>query len=250
MNAVGVSVLFVVLFAATTARADDQEEARRHFDAGLEARASGDLERAEGELVASLALVENASTAFNLALVLHERGRPLRALELVEELVAGRYGELPPEATQEIELLRERAEATVARAAITIRGVRRAEVSVDGQRIATVAERTTIEHRLDPGEHVVRAESDGAEASEERFTLAPRARLEIALELVPIPIVRETPPVAIAPIAEDEDESSFPWGWLLVGTGAALAIAGGIVAVVLLTSGQDHALGTHTALMR
>ena len=100
---------------------------------------------------------------------------------------------------------------------------------------------------LAPGSHFVRVEAEGYEAEEKTVEMKAgvEARLDVALRKKAAPIVvavKSEPPKAVAandlsaktPVIEKKGLSTM--SWVLIGTGAAAVVAGGIVAGVLLAN--------------
>jgi hypothetical protein len=108
--------------------------------------------------------------AFIDSFALADAGRCLRAISLLDDLLAGRYGRPTPGVIVEVGELRRRVQGRLARVAIQVLGAPRTTLSVDGSRIAVLAGEGVLQHDVDPGLRLVRAESEIG-SSEARLAL-------------------------------------------------------------------------------
>lgn len=178
----------------------------------------------------SLEIHPTARAAFNLARVLREQGLPTRALEYVDALLQGRYGELPPEREAQPRTIESDARGDLAHLTIAIAGARSMDLRVDGEPSGSVTEPRTLV--LDPGVHRVLGSAPDGRSFEQSIDLARGERTRIVLGREP------APRPAVTPEPEDDGGTVLesPWFWIALG---AVAIGGGVALVLLLDSGAD-----------
>lgn len=170
---------------SSPAIADDQREARELFERGKTAMNAGRFAEARELFERSLELVPKASAAFNLAVALRGMGRPKESHELLQRMLKGEFGELPPDKQREVATLANEARRDVAKLTIVARGAKAIELRLDGVRVGTVAPDRPLTLEVNPGERVVTFSAKLREPIERRVTLAPgkSAKLEAELEL-------------------------------------------------------------------
>lgn len=148
------TALFVLFLGASTASAQDANEARRLFEQGVAAASRQSWPDAIDAFRRSFAIVERASTAYNLAVALGRAERPREALAALDDYfrLANQSEASEAERYRQATELRTRLEGRVARLTLTIAPAT-ATVSVVGTAIeGSGAERTLL---LDPGSHRV-----------------------------------------------------------------------------------------------
>ncbi len=173
-GALALGPMSILLVFASTALAQAPAAAsgaRELFDEANEALVTGRFAEARDLLRESLALAPNAGSAFNLAVALRGTGQTLEAVRVFDSLLEGQYGALSANQRREARRLRRATSGEVAVVHVRATGAERIEVRIDGARVATTEEGERIEHRVDPGEHVVTASAPRRETAEERVTL-------------------------------------------------------------------------------
>lgn len=159
------------------ATAADQAEARRLFDAG---RAHADAERWPDAVTAfegSRALLERASTLFNLASALVRVGRALDALETLDALERIADPHRDRALLAGAPDLRARAESSIRHVVLTVEPSG-ASVEVDGEPIEGAGARREL--TLDPGPHAASVAMQGYETQHVEIAIGNDA-IEVAL---------------------------------------------------------------------
>ncbi len=166
-------------------KATPNAAARESFDQGKAAAEVGRFSEAAGHFRRSLELVPKPSAAFNLAVALRGMGQPREARDVLDELIAKKYGAPPQAMLPEARRLRKEVAASVSRLVVTLSGAERAQVSVDGERHDYSGRALSLE--VNPGAHVVSAAAKSYLPAERKLTLAPgsRQRITLRLELSP-----------------------------------------------------------------
>ena len=210
------------------AQESDEERARRHFMEAQEAFDAGRLGDARESLLRSLELSRRPATALNLARVEDRRGALVAAKRVLEDLLAGRYGDTSDAISAPARTLLEEVTARIAHVVIRVVDQRsELQVELDGAPAGVIEVGGSADLELDIAEHyvVVRAE-DGRRVSRR---LRPSEGERIELELV------------LPNVAEDDDEgigvttaaSRSAGPCVLLGGGAA-ALVTGVVLVGLV----------------
>jgi hypothetical protein len=164
------AALLAVLLTAGTASAQDASQARQLFEQGVSAAASQRWTEAIDAFTRSFAIVERASTAYNLAVALGRVDRVRDALGALEDYfrLANASDSGEAERHQQATELRTRLEGRVARLTLTV-APEDATVEIDGT--AVEGSGATRELTMDPGAHVIRVVS-GDDSEEVSVTLA------------------------------------------------------------------------------
>ncbi len=114
-------------------------------------------------------------------------------------------------------------------------------VRVDDQDLGEAPARAS----LDPGSHVVRAESEGFNPFEQRVVLGAGESLVVHADLVPIAREVVTAPRPAKPAPLSETPSPAPssarktWAWVAIGGGAALVVTGSVLYGIAYKEMQD-----------
>ncbi len=176
-----------LVLSAGVARAQSREdrEARRLFEEANTALESGRFAVARNLLRRSLSLGPNAASAFNLGVALRGTGETLAAVAVFEGLLEGERGEISAGQRREVQRLLRETRAEIAVLHVHVEGAETIEVRVDGERVAEASDGETIEHQVDPGEHVVTATAPRRQTEERRIELdrGSSRRLSLALEM-------------------------------------------------------------------
>lgn len=168
------------------------EAARVHWVRGNEAMQGGDLPAAETEFRAALEQMYRASTAYNLALVLVDLGRPTEALALFDGVLALPDAELPSGRTR-ADILSDRASADATRAVLelSIGGAAAASVRVDGEPLGQLQRGLPVIVALDPGAHWIEGDAEGMPTSRIQIEAEASTRRDVTLTFVPAETTRE-----------------------------------------------------------
>ena len=224
--------------------------ARQLFNEGLELSKAGKWEGAREKLARSLALKRAPITLYTLGVAEMKGGHLVAALEHLHAFVA-----LPREpGTERFEEPAKKAiadmEARVGRVTIVVTPADAAdlEVTVDDVTVP----RAALDHAriVDPGDHLIAAKAPGYRPAQKRVSVAPSAKLDVALTLQPLPPEaapeKETPAPVRDPeprtviLPRDESESpSFLGPALMMGLGGAIAGAGIAVGLVAVQRSED-----------
>ena len=216
----GVWLALVLTSPAAAQDASDEAEARRLFEQGSAAAREERLEDARRLFRGSLELYPRDQTRYNVAFVLSEAGHPAEALEFLELI--------DREAMEDADLialydaLLPNLRAAVGRVRTTMEGVPQTEWLIDGEPVGTISEGETVDHVVDPGEHVVSA----IEGNTVREIVSVERGHIVEVHLAMEPRI-ETPTVVAGP--------DLWWVGLIAGIAAA-GIAAGVVAYVVIDS--------------
>jgi hypothetical protein len=169
---------------ATAHAQDDEAEGRRLLELAVHARDEGRLEEARELLVRSLEEHRWSYPAFELGNVLAAMGRPVEAVAIYEELLAGGYGEVTGEARTNIETALATARPRIARIALSWRGAADAIVRLDGAIVPNEENATELALAVDPGRHIVAIEA-GAVRTERTVSVSAGETAPLAIDLAP-----------------------------------------------------------------
>lgn len=165
--------------------AADRRRARQLFQEADGALSGGRFAEARDLLRRSLALYPHAATAFNLAVALRGTGEIRGSVEIFDQLLDDRFGELDGTQRAQAQSLRAETDAELGVLQITATGAPRVEIRVDGVRIGEIGDGGTLEWRVDPGPRVVTASAERRQTAERRLEVE-RGRtheVEVALAL-------------------------------------------------------------------
>jgi hypothetical protein len=193
--------LCAALLALTPlARADalSGADAQQLFERGKEAMSVGRFAEARDWFQRSLDLSPKASAAFNLAVALRGMGKPKEADDVLQELLAGKYGALPDDRRRQVEQLAGEARRDVATLVVEARGAPAIEVRVDGARIAEIAGGASLSVRVNPGERTLTLAAKGRDTLERTVVVAPGKSLRVREELALSRAARQASLVVVA----------------------------------------------------
>ncbi|HEU4409383.1 MAG TPA: hypothetical protein VFS43_29255 [Polyangiaceae bacterium] len=190
------ALALLVALAARPALADNDDEGKRHFRAGVGLYQGGNYNGALAEFQASHQLRPTASALQNIALCQKALFRYVEAIETLESLLRA-YGDKLP--ASEKKAVRDAIDEMRPRVASVVVAVSppNATLSVDGRAVPGGAERKV---QLDVGEHVFEAEAPGHRPYAKRIGFAAADRhIEIALtpELGTLTVRADDPDAAI-----------------------------------------------------
>jgi hypothetical protein len=245
---------------ATTA---ERETARSLMDEGDSFRQAGDLDRALERYQAADAIMHVPTTGLEVARAQAERNHLVDATATAIEVANSAPGPNEPAlftqaraaAQAMVESLRPRVPSLTLK--VEPLGVI-CELRIDSALVPEGAH--GLPYKLDPGEHVVLVQAPGYQPVSERITLVESQRIERTIRLVstrPPPRLETSQPSAaqsrdtnIAARYEraelDADTAGRTRGYVALGTGGAVLLAGvvtGIVAVGLSEDAKEHCSG-------
>jgi hypothetical protein len=231
---------FVSLLAAHHACAQTAQEtalARSLFEEGLTLADKADWPGAADRFGRAYAIKPTSGIAFNYASVLIELGRFVEASELLR--MVARDPTASEELRRQSEEKLQQVQPRIAYLAVHVEGEPRdqARVDVDDAEWPRVA--WGVASPVDPGPHKVGVVVDGVEHSQESIQLAEGERREVTLQLGQVlPKVEDPTPATKPPPAlpkEDRDGQKPLYKSWILWTGVGLAVAGGVVAAVLIS---------------
>jgi hypothetical protein len=221
-------------------------DARALYECGTRAITAEDHASAERYLAASLAIEPSVRTAFNLAIALRNVGQGRRALVLLREIEAGRYGEVPADRRESLARQIETNLASLATIVVALpAGAAPATVEIDGveaQRIE--ADDAEARFVVEPGTHAVLATGEDACFARATLSVSRGDTQRVVVATQPCPTISRSPEPVAGTIVPDRGEpargGSDDAVWIGVGTGAAvLVVAGAVVLGVVLGSGTE-----------
>ncbi|MCB9587120.1 MAG: tetratricopeptide repeat protein [Polyangiaceae bacterium] len=183
--------LLIVMSAGSASASDDADagnSARKSFDQGKAAAEVGRFSEAAEHFRHSLELAPKASAAFNLAVALRGMGHPKEARDVLDQLLADKYGAPPDAMLPEAKRLRAEVAASVSRLVVILSGSPnvplRADLRVDGVRYEY---REALRIEVNPGAHVVSATAKSYLPTEHKLVVAAGGsqRVRLKLELSP-----------------------------------------------------------------
>lgn len=198
------------------------EQARALFDEARRAREEGRLADSLELLTRSLELLPRTSTAINLVRLHLAMGRPTLAQALLTTLSAGDFGLLGEAQQQRLGELRDETTQKIALLHVDVQSPGPVELRIDG--VIPESTLTDSNFQLDPGAHVVRAESL-QEHQEQHVDLRPGEQATLRFEFELEEEVEPPPP-----------PRRLTWLWVTLGVLGAGAIA---TAAVLVATGDD-----------
>jgi hypothetical protein len=181
-------------------------DAQQMFERGKDAMGVGRFADARECFQRSLELAPKASAAFNLAVALRGMGKPREADDVLQDLLAGRYGPLPEDRRAQVEQLATEARRDIATLVVEARGAPDVEVRVDGVREGEVGEGRSLTLRVNPGERVVTLAAKLRETLERTVVVAAGKSLRVNETLVLSRAARQATLVRAAENPADEVE--------------------------------------------
>jgi hypothetical protein len=210
--------------------------ARALFYEGVEASRREEWSVAEERFARAYEIVRQPQTLINLAGARAHLGRLIEASETYREFLRLASGEERAQWSAEVEAALATIERRLATLVIEIEALEPADrLALDGEPLSRAVLGAAVP--VDPGAHHVAVVRDGAEIAGRDVTVAEGARATIAIEL-PRQQRSAAPPVA-AEVAPAEEQTSFwssAWPWVIAG--GLVAIAAGVV-IVLVTTAPD-----------
>ena len=159
------------------------------FRQGMQAMERNRFDEAVELLRASLASTARPATAFNLALALRATGRLSDASQILEGLLAGRYGELREAGADEAREVLATLQGEMSELSLDVDGPDDVQVRIDGGRLTLDRGRAVV--RLDPGRHVVVVSALDHRTFEQEVRLSRGERARLAVHLEPVDDRRE-----------------------------------------------------------
>ena len=217
-----------------------QREARQLFDEAVPLLEAGSFDAAREPLRRSLELFPNLPTAFNLAVALSHTGETHAAIALFDAILAGEYGPMSDAQRTDATAMLRQARRDLATLRIRAAGAPQIRIHIDGHHVGDVVGGAELAWRVDAGSHIVGASAAGHAEVEESVTLRRGQRRRLTLQLGEATLVPEPGDPSLhaqATALETEDDESSGVGAelaLIIGGGAAV-VAGIVVGVFLLT---------------
>jgi hypothetical protein len=213
-----------------------EEEARRAFDAGLEASRDERWSDAEASFRRSTSLVRRRSSLYNLALSVYMQGRLTDSVSILEETLGDR--DVPPDPTYDeyARTLLSRVRSETSRLHLTI-APPAAAVRLDGK--AAPGSGTDRSLSIAPGTH--RAEVSAPGYVTRSLSIDARAGTELNRTVALDPIATDAP-ILKKPHPEDDAHASFATSvapWIVIGVGGALLAAGAVTGLVAFEGDKD-----------
>jgi hypothetical protein len=211
------------------------EEAREHYQHGMDAVNDARWEEACEAFASAYELVPRPLILFNLGGAQMEAGRLVGALESYQRFLESAESE-SPEFVAEARAAVERLERSIPRVTLRAPGAPAGSVvRLDGDTVA--ASDLGTELPVDPGEHLAEVARGTDILASESFEVGDAERIDVDLEV-------ELAPSGAGPFdadatTDDDDGSvlSSPWLWVAVG----VVVIGGAVTAGVLLSGDDPA---------
>lgn len=231
--------------AAAQPSVEDTAIARRLFEQGLACADQNDWACAANRFGQAHTLRASPVIALNWGQALAQLGRLVEAAELIGRVA--RNDETSGALRTRARTMLAEIEPQLGSIRVVLDGAsREVALELDGRSFATALAATDVP--VDPGEHVIRALSEGTAVAEARGTVAPGASLELRLEIPesasdpePAPIEEPAPDVAplvsTVPVGPEEEESSSGiWVGLAIGGGVLVAAAAAVLVILFATS--------------
>jgi|SRR5688572_15996475 len=243
MSAIVHAALLLSIISEPATEEDRKAEAARLLQEGNDAFASGQHEDALARYESAYQMFASPKLYYSLARALDELGRRADAAHFYERF-------LIESGVEYRSALYERAHSKL-RAAATGLGKLRLETTVPGAKLfVDGVERATLPTTplyLGEGRHDLRAERDGFTSFESKVKIEPGKVTTIAVDMVPLRVVKEPIPkaalcapepvpietVKVLPPPEDDSIVSQWWFWSLIGAAAAAAAVGTGVAIAM-----------------
>jgi hypothetical protein len=242
------TILVALAFATPIARAQlDQDELGTEgggeadvlITAAREAAEAGRLDDAADYLRQALDDTPRPAVAFNLSLVLRDAGKIVEAVEVVDSLLSGRWGDVPPDRQTRAQEIRAELSALIATLVVRVSGAERATLEVDGDPVADAVSGTTLRLQVNPGEHDVRAQAEGMQSITRSVRSISGRSATVSFALEPDRSEEMILP-ATDPVSDAPDEGSGVSPWIFVAIGAAALLVGGAIALGVVLSGQSE----------
>ncbi len=158
-------------------------QARSAFEEGVRAFRDGRPSDAKRAFQRSLDLYPTPVAAWNLARCTLQLGSPLEALQTTRDMLDERFGSLDDEQRAAAVELQREITATLALVRLRSQEPVPLRVTIDATDLGVLSPRDTLDHRVTPGAHVVRATARDARQFEHRVELAAGEQLELSLTL-------------------------------------------------------------------
>jgi hypothetical protein len=196
----------IVLGAPPVAAAGDdkrERDARVLFERAVKSLREGQFAEARDLLNQSLILEERPATAFNLGVAYRGTGESLRAIDVLRDLLAERYGKLEPAQRREVSVMIRDVEREVANVEITAQGADKIQIRIDGRHVGDLTSGETRTFRADGGERLISAFAVDHVTVEKRVRLDRGKRSRVSFTLRPTREARVGRIVLIAPSSQD-----------------------------------------------
>lgn len=223
------------LTLAVPARADNKEDATKHFRAGLELIEQKDFASAAQEFETSVELYPTKNALFNLAncyKVLYQYGEALEAVDKLKRLFRKDFDE---KWIVEVQTLEQDLASSMARLEIRV-DVDGASILVDGQKAGESPLGSPLS--LPPGEHKIEVIHKQHGVAERQVTLKNKGETVESFVLLPSEPPSpssETSELDVASTVPAPAKRKRPWTWVSLGVGGA-GLVGAVVTGALASS--------------
>jgi hypothetical protein len=208
--------------APTTALADDEEDARVHFEQGVALYESGDFEQAAIAFARAYELKPSYKLLFNIGQAEAELKHYARALEAFTRYLAEGGDAVPPERGTEVKSEIKRLNALVGMIEI-VSQVEGAKIKIDNESKGETPLTGPI--FVDIGKHEVVVKKGQDELLREVVRIAGGQRLTLEVE----GLGGAAQGTGDAPAEPEDEGGGRVWTWVALGVGGAAGIAGGAI---------------------
>lgn len=242
----------LLLTGIGTARADDKNQARKHFEAGIAMLKVENYAVAATEFERAVDLYPTKTGLFNLASCYHALDRKLKALEILFRLRMEYEDHIDPDMAAAVAAMESEIRAKLATLTVKV-NIRGATVKLNG---AELGKSPLVEHRLvNSGKHELEVSAPGYTAQKRRIELAAGAKKTAEFKLVrdrsePLPISTTAAGDTEQPADEAQesadvgeragDEGLSPLFWVGVAGSAAAGVTAGVLWGVTGSKADDY----------
>lgn len=178
------ALLLISVEVSVLAEESEENRARALFEQGLQAIEQSQYVEARDYLNRSLELYPHQATVFNLAVALRGTGETRASIELLDEVLDGRYGELNEERQAQARESRDASVRDLATLRIQADGAPEIEIRVDGELLARLDSDEQKEHLVDSGSLLITASAPGHTTVERRLFLERGGEAAVALRVI------------------------------------------------------------------
>jgi hypothetical protein len=225
----GLTVLCILLWSVVARAQTIDEQARVQFEQGISLYEQGKFDQAAVAFQRAYELKPSYKILYNCAQAQNQLGHYAAALKAYTLYLAEGGDAVAPERKQEVRTEIERLNSLVGMLVIEA-DVDGATVFVDGRREGETP--LTSPMIVDLGEREIVVKHNGTEIHRELVTVAGGQRVVVEVEEAEPGGVGPAPAPVEAPAAKGGRRI---WTWVFAGTGAAVAIAGGVIGGVAMS---------------
>jgi tetratricopeptide (TPR) repeat protein len=204
-------------------------EARDRFDQGLRLFNEGNFAGALAEFKRANEIAPNPVVVYNIGLVYAEMGRPVEAIDALEQVVGTESGLSDSDQRRAVEVLKEQSRRV---AELTLDGLAKdSVVELDGIQVGRAP--LTRPLRVTVGAHVLAVVAEGYRPFKREVTVAGGERRNLTVEQTAVSH-ETTSIVKLLPTPETRENylsryrRQRNWGWVTIATGAGIGIGSGL----------------------